>query len=77
MPKRPALSSREIEQILRKKDFIFTHQRGSHQYWTGFIKGKKRRVTLIANQKDFHPDTMKSMIRQSGLTEEEFYQLYE
>ncbi|MFH1896659.1 MAG: hypothetical protein ABH886_00195 [Candidatus Desantisbacteria bacterium] len=38
------------------------------------INGKKRRVTLLANQKDFCQDTMKSIIRQSGLTEEEFYQ---
>lgn len=74
MPKWPSLSSREIEKILKKNSFVFTHQKGSHQYWTGFINGKKRRATLLANQKDFCQDTMKSIIRQSGLTEEEFYQ---
>ncbi|MFH1896660.1 MAG: type II toxin-antitoxin system HicA family toxin [Candidatus Desantisbacteria bacterium] len=35
MPKWPSLSSREIEKILKKNGFVFTHQKGSHQYWTG------------------------------------------
>ncbi len=66
------LSSRDIEKILRKHGFVLSRQKGSHQQFVGFIHGKKRRVTVIANQKGFAPGTLKSMIRQSGLSEEEF-----
>jgi len=73
MPKWPSLSSREIEKMIKslvlslpiKKEVINI---GQDYQW------QKRRVTLLANQKDFCQDIMKSIIRQSGLTEEEFYQ---
>ena len=66
------LSSRDIEKILSRHGFILSRQKGSHQQFVGFIHGKKRRVTVIANQKSFTPGTLKSMIRQSGLDEKEF-----
>jgi predicted RNA binding protein YcfA (HicA-like mRNA interferase family) len=66
------LSSKDIEKILHKHGFVLSRQKGSHQQFVGFIHGKKRRVTVIANQKSFAPGTLKSMIRQSGLFEEEF-----
>ncbi len=66
------LSSRDIERILKAHGFILSRQRGSHQQFVGVIHGQKRRVTVIANQKSFAPGTVKSMIRQSGLSEEEF-----
>ena len=66
------LSSRDIEKILKAHGFVLSRQRGSHQQFVGFIYGQKRRVTVIAHQKSFAPGTLKSMIRQSGLREEEF-----
>ena len=66
------LSSREIEKVLKKHGFVLSRQKGSHQQFVGFIHDKKRRVTVIANQKSFAIGTLKSMIRQSGLSEEEF-----
>ena len=66
------LSSRSIEKILKAHGFVLSRQKGSHQQFVGFIHGIKRRVTVIANQKSFAPGTLKSMIRQSGLSEEEF-----
>jgi len=35
---------------------------------------RKRRVTVLADRNGFHPKTLKSMIRQSGLTEEELFE---
>ena len=66
------LSSRDIERTLVRHGFVLSRRKGSHQQFVGFIHGKKRRVTVIANQKGFAPGTLKSMIRQSGLSSEEF-----
>ena len=66
------LSSKDIEKILKLHGFVLSRQKGSHQQFVGFVGGQKRRVTVIANQKSFAPGTLKSMIRQSGLSEGEF-----
>ncbi|MEW6609193.1 MAG: hypothetical protein AB1414_17410 [bacterium] len=49
-----------------------SRQKGSHQQFVGYVKGKKRRVTVIVNQKIFAPRTITSMILQSGLNEQEW-----
>ena len=67
-----ALSSKDVERILEKYGFVLSRQKGSHQQFVGMIHGQKRRVTVMARQKDFAPGTLKSMIRQSGLSGEEF-----
>ncbi len=72
MPKYRKLSSKDVEKILIKHGFIFVSQKGSHRHYKGVIKGRKRRVTVLADRKRFHPKTLKSMIRQSGLNEEVF-----
>ena len=73
MPGYPKLSSKDIEKILLKHGFKFVSQKGSHRQFKGVVKEKKRRVTVLADRKSFHPKTLKSMIRQSGLTEEDFF----
>jgi predicted RNA binding protein YcfA (HicA-like mRNA interferase family) len=70
MPKR--LSTRPIERILRHHGFQFVRQTGSHIHYKGIVEGRTRLVTLIANQKDYHPKTLKSIIAQSGLPDEIF-----
>jgi len=70
--KMSSLSSEDIEKILKKNNFRLSRQKGSHQQFVGYVKGRKRRVTVIANQKSFAPRTLKSMILQSGLSEQEW-----
>ncbi len=65
-------SSKEIENFLKSKGFELTRQKGSHKQFVGYVGGVKRRVTVIANQKYFTPKTMKSMIEQSGLNNEDW-----
>ena len=55
----PSLSSVDIEKILRRHGFKLSRQKGSHQQFVGFIKGKKRRVTLVAGRRDFPQRTVK------------------
>ena len=69
----PSLSSREVIKILESHGFKLDRQVGSHQHYIGFIKGKTRLVTVIIGKEDFAPRTMSAMIRQSGLTKEEWY----
>lgn len=67
------LSSKDVERVLRRNGFQLVSQKGSHQQFKGIVEGKKRRVTVLANKKDFDIKTFRSMVRQSGLREEEFF----
>jgi len=62
-----------VERILWKNGFKLVSQKGSHKQFKGVVDGRKRRVTVLADRKNFHPKTLKSMIRQSGLSEGEFF----
>jgi predicted RNA binding protein YcfA (HicA-like mRNA interferase family) len=67
-----SLSSKDVERILKKNNFTLSRQKGSHQQFVGYVKGKKRRVTVIVNQKNFASRTLNSMILQFGLSEQEW-----
>jgi len=69
------ISSKDIERILKKYGFKIVGQKGSHQQFKGIINGKKRRVTVLANKKDFDIKTFESMVRQSGLNKNDFSDL--
>ena len=69
------LSSQEVARILVKFGFVISRQKGSHIQYIGVINGIKKRVTLIANQNSFTPKTMKSMIDQSGWTENDWLKM--
>lgn len=66
------LDSREVERILRRYGFTLDRAVRSHQQFFGVVREKKRRVTVIKNQKRYAPKTLATMIRQSGLTEQEW-----
>ena len=71
MPKLPVLSGREIIKILSAKGFIIVGRKGSH------VRMKKTTVdhvyiTIVPNHNDIPVGTLKSIIRQSGLPENEF-----
>lgn len=61
-------SSDEVEKFLLKNGFKFLRQTGSHKRYWGTVNGEKRHVTVTANQRNFDPGTLASMIRQSDLT---------
>ena len=64
MPNRRLLSltSDGVEKILKKNNFTLNRKRGSHLQYVGYIKGSKRRVTIIANQRSFAPKTIAQFI---------------
>jgi predicted RNA binding protein YcfA (HicA-like mRNA interferase family) len=57
-----SLTSDSVEKILKKNNFTLSRKRGSHLQYVGYIKGIKRRVTVIANKRSFAPKTINTMI---------------
>jgi predicted RNA binding protein YcfA (HicA-like mRNA interferase family) len=74
--KYPPLTPAEVEKILERAGFTLKRTSGSHNQWEGTVKGMRRLVTvdqLSRSSETFGKKLMKSMIRQSGMTNDEFY----
>jgi|ERR1035441_1216266 predicted RNA binding protein YcfA (HicA-like mRNA interferase family) len=71
----PPLTPGEVEAILRARGFEKKRQEGSHAQWARAADGRRLRsiVTVDVSRAEFREDLMKSMIRQSNPTREEFY----
>ena len=71
----PPLTPDEVQAILRARGFQKKRQDGSHAQWERLADGKHPRsiVTVDIGRPEFREDLIKSMIRQSNLTREEFY----
>jgi predicted RNA binding protein YcfA (HicA-like mRNA interferase family) len=74
-PELKNINSREVERLLIKAGFILDRQKGSHLQYLRMMKGKILRVTVVANRKSYSIDTLKTMIAQSGLSEDEWVEL--
>lgn len=67
MPRR--LSSGEVVKVLQRHGFFFVTQRGSHAKY----KNVDGRITIVPHPKKELPiGTTRSIIRQSGLTPQDF-----
>ena len=74
MPKRyPQLTLAEVRSILKFNGFEVNNTVGSHQQWVGMIGGERRRVTVDISEAPFDDFLIKSMIRQSGVSRDDFY----
>ena len=86
--KYPPLNQSEVEKILKKAGFYLKRTKGGHSHWEGYIKEKttsktemvqegKRRIVTVKKLKSktdvYSNELLNSMIRQSGLTKDEFY----
>lgn len=69
MPK--LLSSKQIIKILENHNFIFVSQNGSHMKYRK-NNGKALNTIVPANKREIPIGTLRSIIRQSGLTLEDF-----
>jgi predicted RNA binding protein YcfA (HicA-like mRNA interferase family) len=73
----PPLDREQVESILKKLEFYIKRQNSSsHAQWEGFVKGKRRIVTvdsLKSKKEKFAAFILKKMIEQSGLSKNEFY----
>ncbi|HLW81276.1 MAG TPA: type II toxin-antitoxin system HicA family toxin [Candidatus Acidoferrales bacterium] len=71
--KLPAISGKEAVRALAKKGFQLDHQTGSHMILRQ-ARPPYRRLT-IPNHKEIAKGTLRAILRQAGLTIEEFADL--
>ncbi len=70
-PKLPSLAPRDVVGVLLRAGFHLHHQRGSHAYYQHGTE-PARWVTVPMHAGDLKKGTLLSIIRQSGLSREEF-----
>ncbi|HDH27870.1 MAG TPA: addiction module toxin, HicA family [Euryarchaeota archaeon] len=73
MSRLPVVSGRQACKMLEKKGYLIDHQTGSHLILRN-RNSPSRRLT-IPNHKEIAKGTLRAIIRQAGLTVEEFIQL--
>ena len=74
MPKKyPVLTLAEVIEIMNFNNFTLNNTVGSHRQYVATIGNVSRRVTVDTSIDDFDDYLLKSMMRQSGLSREEFY----
>lgn len=71
--KPPAIKPKMVIKKLQKAGFSIDHQTGSHVIL--LYPADRRRVTVAYHNKDLKRKTIKNIIKQSGLSVEEFNQL--
>jgi predicted RNA binding protein YcfA (HicA-like mRNA interferase family) len=72
MTKLPVISARDCLRALQKAGFAISRQRGSHI--TLKRQDPKARV-IVPNHKEIKPGTLRTILREAGLTVEEFIEL--
>ncbi|MBS3104186.1 type II toxin-antitoxin system HicA family toxin [Candidatus Woesearchaeota archaeon] len=73
MPKLPVISGLEVVKALKKFGYEIDHQTGSHI----ILRQNKepfRRMT-VPNHKEIAKGTLRAIIRQAGLSREDFFKL--
>lgn len=73
MPKLPVVSGKDLVKAMSKIGYEFDHQTGSHMILRQTVS-PFRRLT-IPNHKEISKGTLRAIIKQSGLTLEEFINL--
>lgn len=63
----------DVARFLRDRKFRLNHVEGSHYYYVGSTGGKARQVAIpFHGQKTLKPRTMKGIIAQSGIPQNEW-----
>ena len=74
MPRLPVVSGRRTIRALERAGFVFDRQQGSHV--TLRHKERRRSATVpVHGNEDLPSGTLRSILRQAGLTAEEFQNL--
>ena len=73
MPKLPSLKPRELIKSFEKLGYIVDRQKGSHVIL--YHPLTKRRLTIPLHTKDVPNGTLLAIIKQAGLTKEDFLKI--
>ena len=74
--KLPVLSGRDVIKILSKQGFAVARQKGSHIILVKESEDGKTGV-VVPNHKEIDKGTLLEIIRQSGMTKEDFLKMIE
>ena len=69
----PACTPAQAERVLRRAGFILHHSRGWHRYY--WHAGRRVMVTIACHARDLKRGTLTDIIKQAGLTIDEFTSL--
>lgn len=70
MPKLPSIKPKELIKLFEKLGYTIDRQKGSHVILYNNLS--KRRLTIPMHTKDIPNGTLLAVIKQAGLTKEEF-----
>jgi len=70
----PACTARDVDAALRRGGFILVHQKGSHCYYASPVTGNIV-TTVPMHPGDLKRSLLKKIIRDIGLTQDEFRKL--
>jgi len=73
MSRLPTLTARQVVKALLKAGFIEEHQRGSHL--SLYHPGTRHQTVVPMHSGDLHRGLLRAILKQSGLTEEQFREL--
>jgi predicted RNA binding protein YcfA (HicA-like mRNA interferase family) len=74
MPQLPVLKPKQVLRALQSAGFYIHHQRGSHARLFNRTRPELH-VTIPMHNKDLPEKTLRSILRQAGLSVEEFIEL--
>jgi len=74
MPKLPRVPSTLVVKVLRRAGFYEYHQSGSHVQLRHATRTELR-VTIPYHNKDLHPKTLKTILKQAGMSVQNFLDL--
>ena len=72
-PRLPACTPRDLERVLLAIGFVATRQSGSHRIYLRL--SDQRRVVLPIHARDLKPGLLHQLIKDAGLTPDEFHGL--
>jgi predicted RNA binding protein YcfA (HicA-like mRNA interferase family) len=72
MPPFKPLPFREVKRRLESLGFTVVSQKGSHIKFAKFVEGGTI-TTVVPKHREVSPGTLKSIIKQAMISEEEFY----
>ncbi|MDI6760044.1 MAG: type II toxin-antitoxin system HicA family toxin [Candidatus Brocadiaceae bacterium] len=77
MQRLPVLSGKGVIKLLKRVGFLPARQRGSHIILIKQEPQKGKKAVVVPDHKEVDKGTLVEIIRQAGLTREEFMKLYE
>lgn len=71
------VSGKEVMKALLKNGFTFDRSKGGHYQLIKVVDGTQRLVTIpVHGNRDLHISIIRSIIKQSGMSEEEFEKMF-